>query len=105
MCCSANKPVLVPPKFFSGGNNTGPMDAAEIELMVLLTDTEISRASGYGHFYNTDSSLQRTVTQAYFPIRLTLSISPQGVHVRMYYTVPEPVLEIRGEGRGGSSRH
>lgn len=47
------------------------MDAAEIELMVLLTDTEISRASGYGHFYNTDSSLQRTVTQAHFPITET----------------------------------
>ena len=47
------------------------MDAAEIEPMVLLTDTEISRASGHGHFYNTDSSLQRTVTQAYFPITET----------------------------------
>ena len=50
MCCSANKPVFVPPKFFSGRNNTRPMEAAEIELIVLLTDTEISRASGYEHF-------------------------------------------------------
>ena len=47
------------------------MEAAEIELIVLLTDTEISRASGYGHFYNTGSPLLRTVTQAYFPITET----------------------------------
>lgn len=47
------------------------MEAAEIELMVLLTDTGNSTASGYGHFYNTDSSLQRTVTQAYVPITET----------------------------------
>ena len=47
------------------------MEAAEIEFTVLLTDTEISRASGYGHFYNTDSPLLRTVTQAYVPITET----------------------------------
>ena len=36
-----------------------------------MTDTEISRASGYGHFYHADSPLLRTVTQAHFPITET----------------------------------
>ena len=50
MCCSANKPVLVPhpPKFFSGRNKTGPMGTAEIEFMVLFTDTEVWGGGGGG---------------------------------------------------------
>ena len=111
MCCSANKPVLVPPNFSRGGTTLDPWTRRKssswffklIQRSVEPQATNISRtqtALYHGQLLRHTSLLRKPYDE-----NAWLSLPPPAVRVRMYYSVPDPDFEIRGEGRGGSSRH